>query len=168
MITAATGAFLILSVAYVAGVGVANGQPDSPAVREAAAPPPQDAEPRGMHNLTIAEREAALAPLPPEDRAGLAEIFDLAAADRMPVLDWEGNVRGVITGEAMYGEDVYSAADLYEVHGENGEVTGYWGGDLGFVEIEVARSEDFDPNEIRANLGTRSFSIDESGREHPL
>lgn len=167
-------AALVVTLAYAAGLGVAagrqdasvNGQPDTPAVREAAAPPPPDVDP--TRPLTPSEREASLRALSPRDRAGAAAILDYADAGRTPVCDHGGTFRGYIGNDGLYADEVQSADDLHEVHGENGEVTGYWGGDLGFIEIEVARSEDFDPDKIRAEQGIRSFWIDESGQEHPL
>lgn len=141
---------VVAACGLAASVVVATAGPDDAAKRKDS--PPPGIEPPGLGEISAQEREAAIASVPAEDRAGLRQILDAAAADRMPVVDRTGELRGYITGEALHMSPARSVGELAPVTDDAGKTVGYWGGELGFVEIHQAEDPAFDLRALREEV----------------
>lgn len=124
-------------VVGVAGVGVAVSatRPSDP-VAVAATPGGVVSVVAGRSDQ---EKVRDLDRLPPQQRAGFQKWQDDILADHIPVAD-EAGLRGYISKAAYDSRDTKSVTDLFRVVDDAGNLVGYWGGGIGFIEKQLVES----------------------------
>ena len=127
-IVLAFAGFGIVAAAQDSGVGrLENRSADA----QANPPGPIDI----IDSLTVEERAAAANAA--EDKAAFQAVEDLMAQPRIAVSGPNGPVGYVDRAALNKGDLAEREADLDPVYSESGEVVGYWGTGIGFIERGV-------------------------------
>jgi hypothetical protein len=79
-------------------------------------------------------------------------VRHLAVAPHVPVVDQDGKVRGWLDRDELYSQDAAKPV-LVQVHSDAGQVVGYYGNLVGFVEKSVAEAPGFDQLELARQRG---------------
>lgn len=108
-----------------------------------------------INRMSPAEIAASTAAMDPEARASFAEIQGYFATGRHPVVDHHGNTLGYISTATLDSVARPTAVeDMGEAVDADGNLTGYWAGDLGAFTLAEVADPGFDPARIRRSLPT--------------